>query len=90
MTKEEFKAELLQPKSVECQFDFYLKQMKLDQKTMSDIQFIETRRAFYAGFGQMAILFMTRVGDLPEDEGVEEIQSILTEVAEFMVKEKNL
>ena len=72
------------------QFDLYLEKSNLEQSKMSDIQYMETRRAFYAGFGQMVILFISKIGDAPEDEGVRIIDDILQEVQEFYAKEINL
>ena len=78
-----------QPKYIAEQFDFYLSKMGLKQSEMSDVQYIETRRSFYAGFGQMAAFFISRISDLSVDEGANEVGKIINEVADFFVKEEN-
>jgi hypothetical protein len=39
--------------NLEQQFQFYLQTVKLDPKSMSEIQLQETKRAFFAGLAQM-------------------------------------
>jgi hypothetical protein len=53
--------------NLENQFQFYLKRVGLDEKTMSEIQLQETKRAFYGGFAQMWTLFV-EAGELPEGD----------------------
>lgn len=90
MTNEELVNQINACNTVADQFDFYLKKSKLKQSEMSDVQFVETRRAFYAGFGQMIILLTTKIGDVPdEEEGVDILDGFLTEVREFYEKEYN-
>ena len=75
--------------NVSAQFDFYLEKSKLKQSEMSDIQFMETRRAFYAGFGQMAIMLTTKIADVSEEEGVNILDGFLSEISDFYGKETN-
>lgn len=89
MTNEELVNQINACDSVADQFDFYLKKSNLKQSEMSDVQFIETRRAFYAGFGQMIILLTTKIGDVPDEEGIEILDGFLNEVREFYEKEYN-
>lgn len=42
---------------LEQQYQFYLKKMKLDEKTMNPIQRVETKRAFVGGFSQCWVAF---------------------------------
>ena len=71
------------------QFELYLKKSNLKQSEMSDVQYVETRRAFYAGFGQMTILLITKIADVPDQEGVEVMDGFVNEVHDFFQKEFN-
>lgn len=89
MTNEELLNQINNCDSVADQFDFFLKKSVLKQSEMSDVQFIETRRAFYAGFGQMIILLTTKIGEVPDEEGIKILEGFLNEVSEFYKNEYN-
>lgn len=89
MENENLEKEIYNLNKVSDQFDFYLQQSNLKQSEMSDIQFMETRRAFYAGFGQMTILLTTKIADASEQEGVTILDGFLSEISEFYNKESN-
>lgn len=89
MTNEELLNQINNCDSVADQFDFFLKKSDLKQSEMSDVQFIETRRAFYAGFGQMIILLTTKIGEVPDEEGIKILEGFLNEVSEFYKNEYN-
>ena len=74
---------------IQAQFDLYLEKMGLTQSQMSDVQYIETRRAFYAGFGQLLILLLGDIADMPEEESINTLDELLTESQEFFSKEEN-
>ena len=76
--------------NVSDQFNFYLEKSNLKQSEMSDIQFMETRRAFYAGFGQMAIMLTTKIADVSENEGIKILDGFLSEISDFYGKETNI
>lgn len=82
--------ELNQTFIVANQFDLYLEKSGLKQSEMSDMQYIETRRAFYAGFGQLLNLMLGPVADLNEDRGAQVLDGMLNEVIVFCNKERNL
>lgn len=69
------------------QFDLYLEKMGLQQSQMNDVQYIETRRAFYAGFGQLLILLLGDIADMPEEESINTLDDLFTESQEFFKNE---
>lgn len=89
MPNENFEKGIYNLDKVSDQFDFYLEKSDLKQSEMSDIQFMETRRAFYAGFGQMTILLTTKIADVSEDEGIKILDGFLSEISDFYEKETN-
>ena len=72
--------------NLENQFQFYLKRVGLDEKTMSEIQLQETKRAFYGGFAQMWVLFI-EVGELPEGDCDVIFIDIEKQITEFWAAE---
>ena len=61
------------------QFELYLEKSNLKQAEMSDVQYIETRRAFYAGSGQM-LLLTGKIEQVRIDEGLMLLDKVLAEV----------
>jgi hypothetical protein len=64
------------------QYQLYLQKVKLDEKTMGEIQKKETRQAFYAGISQ-AIMFYNALTEMTEDEAVNELACVLKQVTDF-------
>ena len=81
--------ELSQTFIVAQQFEIYLEKSNLNQADMSDVQYIETRRAFYAGFGQF-LLMSGKVEQLPHEIKEHVLNDILQEVQAFWAKETNV
>lgn len=76
-------------KQIEKQFELYLEKMGLKQSEISDVQFIETRRAFYAGFGQLLILLLGDISDQNEADAIADLDTLFTESQEFFANEEN-
>ena len=76
-------------KQIEKQFELYLEKMGLKQSEISDVQFMETRRAFYAGFGQLLILLMGDISDQNEADAIADLDALFTESQEFFANEEN-
>ena len=73
---------------VEKQYQKYLKLAGLSEAKMHPVQKVETKRTFFAAFGQ-ALLMMR--DEMPEDENeaVEKLEAIKNEVNNFFQKETN-
>lgn len=75
---------------IQQQFELYLEKMNLKQSEMPDVQYIELRRAFYAGFGQLLALFLFEISEMSEDDSVNALDQLFTETQEFFSKEENI
>lgn len=69
------------------QFEAYLKRVGMSKASMHPIQYTETRRAFYAGAGQILTSARDDVSRLPEDEGILEFERWWQECTDFWNKE---
>ncbi|MGB3452928.1 MAG: hypothetical protein WBA59_03760 [Moheibacter sp.] len=74
---------------IEDQYQQYLKKVGLKEENMHPTQRVETKRAFMAGCGQMLVLLRDEIGELEEDDAVEQMGSLLNQVSEFWIKESN-
>ena len=72
--------------NLENQFQFYLKRVGLDEKTMSEIQLQETKRAFFGGLSQMFVLFL-EIGELPEENCNAIFDEIESQISLFWLEE---
>lgn len=73
---------------VEKQYQKYLSIAGLSESRMHPIQKIETKRTFFAAFGQALLMLRD---EMPEDEylAVEKLEAIKNEVNNFFQKESN-
>jgi hypothetical protein len=71
------------------QYQLYLQRVGLKEDLMHPQQKTETKRAFMGACGQMLILLRDDLGVLPEDQGIEQMQSMLNQVGEYFLKETN-
>lgn len=85
-----FKDEIFEKQSIATHFDFYLEKMDLKQSEISDVQYIETRRAFYGGFIQSLVFSIESVRFLSQGEYSKIMTDFMNEAREFLSKEKNL
>lgn len=69
------------------QYQLYLKRIQLNEKTMSPIQRKETKRAFFGACGQLLILLRDDVGELEENEAVEVMDDMISQVGNFWANE---
>lgn len=69
--------------TLEEQYKFYLKKVNLDEAKMHESQKIETKRAFAAGFSQMLVIMTSDISVLQQEEGVQLIDSLMTQCKEF-------
>lgn len=73
--------------TIEQQYQQYLSLVGLSEEDMHPVQKIETRRAFYAGCGQLLYILRDGVSKLSEDEAVQKMEDLLQEVQDFWKKE---
>lgn len=62
-------------------YDHYLEKVQLKEENMTDVQKIETKRAFAAGMSEMFVVMMTGLG-----KGVT-LENYKTELSEFWKNE---
>jgi len=74
---------------LEHQYQLYLQRMKLDERKMHPIQKTETRRAFMGACGQMLIMLRDDISRLTEDEAVDVLDDMVSQVSDFLLKETN-
>lgn len=77
--------------SVEAQWNLYLKRGGLDPSILPPDQYIETRRAFYAGVAQTLILLrddITEVSGDDEQKGIAILEGLMREVSDFWQAEE--
>nr|WP_028666314.1 hypothetical protein [Runella zeae] len=65
----------------------YLERVGLNIKTMHPIQLQETRRAFYGAAGQMLILLRDDLSELPEEEAISKLDSMIIQVEAFWMNQ---
>jgi len=75
-------------KKIDEMFDFYLETVKLDKNKISEVQLIETKRAFVAGIGQTLDYQLTSLADKSEKEAIKDLSSLLLETLDFWKKQK--
>lgn len=71
---------------VEKQYQKYLKLAKLDEARMHPVQRVETKRTFFAAFGQAFIMLRDEMPE-NEDDAIAQLEAIKNEVANFFQKE---
>ena len=75
--------------SIEDQYSHYLEKSGLFGK-IHGIQAVETKRTFYAAFGQAMLVIRDEVSEIEdEDEAVAAMQDVLNQVQSFFQKESN-
>lgn len=74
---------------LEEEYNKYLEMVGLSLDRMNPIQKIETKRAFYGGYGMMLLMYKLELGGLPESKAIEELTSIQNQINEFWISEDN-
>lgn len=77
------------PFNLDEQWKFYLHLSKQDETKMSPVQLQETKRAFYAGIGQLLVLLRDTMFDMTDDDAVEKLESMFSQVSDFWLKQSN-
>lgn len=71
---------------VEKQYQKYLKLANLSETRMHPVQRVETKRTFFAAFGQALIMLRDEMPE-NEDDAIAQLEAIKNEVANFFQKE---
>lgn len=74
----------------EAEFQEYCKRVRLDLENCSPTQVIETRRAFYAGIGNLLVFLREDLSTLDEEDGVAELDRIWNKVGAFWKRQAGL
>jgi hypothetical protein len=67
----------------------YLKRVELNPSQMHQVQYLETRRAFFAGVQSMSDTLAIDWQDLSEEEMLEEFGKVRNECINFWLNENN-
>lgn len=70
---------------LEHQYQLYLQRVDLKEENMSKEQRKQLRQTFMAACGQLIILLRDDMAELPEDEGVEIMESMLNEIGDYFL-----
>lgn len=73
--------------NIEAEFQAYCKRVRLDLDTCHPTQVIETRRAFFAGIGQLLVFMRDEIGVMDEDAGVAELERMHDQVKAFWTRQ---
>jgi len=74
--------------NLEYQWSLYLQRTGQNEKTMSRIQFGETKRAFYGAISQFLLILRDDISKLKDEEqAVNALENMLTQAHEFWLKE---
>lgn len=66
----------------------YLRKVRLSETTMSPVQRIEMRRAFFASAGTLLLYLRDDLGALEEDKGAAELEKLMQEAKTFWNNQK--
>lgn len=83
MNKEEFDR-LEKSFKVSDQYKFFLYLVGLSEDKMGESERKQRKLTFYSGFAQCLILLREHIPDLPEEEGIKTLESMLSEVGELV------
>lgn len=68
---------------IEQHYQSYLKTVKLDESKMPQSQINTLRDTYFGAWGQALIALRDDVGELPENEAMDMMQSFLDQVGEY-------
>jgi len=75
---------------IEHQYQLYLQRVDLDERRMPEVQKVETKRAFYAGFAQMLLLARDTISELDEDRAVLTLEDLLVQIDIFWQEQSRM
>lgn len=74
--------------NLDRQYQYYLQRVNLNEATMSPVQRVETKRAFFAACGQMLILMRDGIGNIEnESDAIRTMDDLLNQVGNFWIKQ---
>lgn len=74
---------------LEHQYQLYLGRVKLKEFQMSDVQRKEMRQVFMGACGQMIILLRDELSKHPDDEAVEILKDMLSQLGNYFLGKQN-
>lgn len=72
---------------IDHQFLKYLQRCELDPRSMSKIQLVETKRAFFGGCSQMLVVFRDEITKLRDQDAVDQMESMFNQCERFWINE---
>lgn len=75
--------------TIEEQWHLYLKRVGLSEGILPEAQRVEMKRTFFGACGQMLFMLRDDIGALPEEEGIEILEAIKSEVGKFWIDQSN-
>lgn len=75
--------------NIEYQYQLYLKRIGLREDSMHPQQKKQLKEAFFGATGQILVLLREGVGDLEEDDAVNVLNDMETQVLQFFVNKIN-
>lgn len=75
--------------NLEYQYSLYLKRIGLSESKMHPIQKTQLKETFYGAWGQSLLLLRDEVGQLEEDDAVDQVQGMLDQVGNFFLSIQN-
>lgn len=69
--------------NLEYQYQLYLERVGLTEEEMHPEQKRQVKMAFFGAMGQFLVLLEFDIADLSEDEAVEKLESMKTQVANY-------
>jgi hypothetical protein len=75
------------PFNLDYQFFMYLKRYGVHWEDLPPIQFREMKRAFYGAMGQMLMLYMNDIPQMPEKESTPKILWMRQQIFDFWKEE---
>lgn len=70
-------------KTIEQQYQFYLKKMNLHEDQMRPEQKKQLREAFYGGIGIVLLTMLDETSNMPMEEAINAYQGMINQVAIF-------
>lgn len=71
------------------QYALYLQRIGQDEGRMHPEQKKQVKQAFYGAFGQSLIMLRDEISALPEDQGIQALDSMISEVGNFFLSLQN-
>ena len=68
---------------LEHQYQLYLQRMDLRESEMHPVQRVQLKQTFFGASGQILMLLRNELAELPEDEAVDQLESMIEQVLAY-------